>query len=44
MAHSSGFAVLDRSAVEFVKRHWTLPPGQASRSYEATINYKLQLN
>jgi periplasmic protein TonB len=44
VAQSSGFPVLDHSAVEFVKRHWTVPPGKGSRIYEATINYKLQIN
>jgi protein TonB len=44
VAQSSGFPVLDHSALEFVKRHWTVPTGKASRIYEATINYKLQLN
>ncbi len=44
VAQSSGFPVLDHSAMEFVKRHWTVPPGKGSRIYEATINYKLQIN
>jgi protein TonB len=44
VAESSGFAVLDRSAMEFVKRHWTVPSGAGARIYEATIHYKLQLN
>ena len=43
VAQSSGFPVLDRSALEFVKRHWTVPPGKGARIYEATINYKIQL-
>ena len=44
VARSSGFPVLDHGALEFVKRHWTVPPGTGSRIYEATITYKLQLN
>jgi protein TonB len=44
VAQSSGFPVLDHSALEFVKRHWTVPPGTGTRIYEATINYKLQMN
>ena len=44
VAQSSGFPVLDRSALDFVKRHWTVPPGKETRVYEATINYKLQMN
>jgi protein TonB len=43
VAQSSGFPVLDHSALEFVKRHWTVAPGQGARVYEATINYKLQM-
>ena len=39
---SSGSSVLDRSALDFVKRHWIVPPGQGTRTYEATINYKLK--
>ena len=39
---SSGFPILDRSAVEFVKRHWTVPSGAGTRVFEATINYQLQ--
>ena len=41
---SSGFPVLDRSALDFVKRHWIVPPGTGTRVYEATINYKLTIN
>jgi protein TonB len=44
VAQSSGFPVLDHSALEFVKRHWTVAPGNGSRIYEATIHYKLQIN
>jgi protein TonB len=44
VAQSSGFPVLDHSALEFVKRHWTVPTGKGARIYEATINYKLQIN
>jgi protein TonB len=44
VAQSSGFPVLDHSALEFVKRHWKVAPGKGTRIYEATINYKLQIN
>ena len=44
VAQSSGFPVLDHSALEFVKRHWTVPPGNGARIYEATIHYKLQID
>src|SRR6266850_6176790 len=37
---SSGFPILDRSAVDFVKRHWTVPPG--TRLAEVPINYRLK--
>jgi protein TonB len=43
VAQSSGFPVLDRSALDFVRRHWTVPPATGTRIYEATINYKLQM-
>jgi TonB family protein len=41
---SSGVPMLDRGALDFVKRHWRVPPGVGIRNYEATINYKLQMN
>lgn len=42
IVQSSGFPILDRSAMDFVKRHWTVPPEKGIRIYEAVINYKLQ--
>ena len=42
VVQSSGFPVLDRSALDFVKRHWTVPPEKSTRIYEATINYQLR--
>ena len=44
VAQSSGYPLLDRSALDFVKRHWIVPPGKGTRLYEATINYKLSIN
>ena len=38
---SSGFPILDRSAVDYVRRHWRVPPGTGSRLFEATITYRL---
>jgi periplasmic protein TonB len=38
---SSGSPILDHSALDFVKRHWTVPSGKGTRIYEATIIYKL---
>jgi len=39
---SSGFPLLDRSALDFVKRHWVVPPGAGVRTYHATIHYRLK--
>jgi periplasmic protein TonB len=39
---TSGSAILDRSATEFVKRHWIVPPGRGGRVFEATISYKIK--
>ncbi len=44
ISRSSGFPILDRNALDFVKRHWIIPAGTGSRVYEATIDYKLQMN
>jgi protein TonB len=44
VVQSSGFPLLDRSATDFVKRHWTVPPEKEMRTCEATINYRLQTN
>jgi TonB family protein len=41
---SSGFPVLDRSAMDFVKRHWRLPNGSGNQLFETKITYQLQLN
>jgi len=39
---SSGYPILDRSALEFVKRHWTVQAAPGARLFQATINYKLR--
>jgi periplasmic protein TonB len=39
---TSGSAILDRSASEFVKRHWIVPPGKTGRIFEATISYLIK--
>lgn len=39
---SSGSPVLDRSTLDFVKRHWIIPPGTTTRIYEATVTYRIQ--
>jgi protein TonB len=36
---SSGSRILDRSTVDFVKRHWLLPAGEAGRIFEAPIHF-----
>jgi protein TonB len=41
---SSGFPILDRKAVDFIKRHWHLPTGNGNQLFETKITYKLQLN
>src|SRR5208283_1690548 len=40
---SSGFPVLDRATVDFIKRHWRLPAGEGNRLFETSITYLLQL-
>jgi TonB family protein len=39
---SSGFPILDHSTVEYIKRHWTLPPGPGTRAFETSITYVLR--
>ena len=41
---SSGFPVLDRATVDFIKAHWRLPAGGDNRLFETSITYLLQLN
>jgi protein TonB len=38
---STGYPLLDRAALDFVKRHWIFPPGAGTRLYEAPIKYVL---
>jgi TonB family protein len=38
---SSGYPVLDRASVDFVKRHWRLPVG-AGKFFQTSITYQLQ--
>jgi TonB family protein len=38
---TSGSAILDHSAQEFVKRHWIVPPGKGGRVFLATISYQI---
>ena len=41
---SSGFPILDRATVDFIKRHWHLPAGTGSQLFQTSIIYQLQLN
>jgi protein TonB len=41
---SSGYPLLDRSALDHVKRHWIIPPGGGTRQFEVPIRYKLSVN
>lgn len=41
---SSGFPVLDRATVDFIKNHWRLPVGDGNHLFETSITYLLQLN
>ncbi len=41
---SSGFPVLDRATVDFIKHHWRLPAGAGNRLFQTSITYQLQLN
>jgi protein TonB len=40
----SGSSILDRSTLDFLKRHWRLPAGNGDRLFETSITYQLQLN
>jgi TonB family protein len=44
LKESSGFPLLDRAIVDFIKRHWHLPPGAVNQLFQTRITYKLQLN
>lgn len=39
---SSGFPILDRATVDFIKNHWRLPAGVGARRFQTSITYKLQ--
>lgn len=41
---TSGFPMLDRATVEFIKRRWHLPAGADNQLFQTRITYKLQLN
>ena len=41
---SSGFPILDRATVDFIKGHWRLPAGEGNRLFETSITYQLLMN
>ena len=41
---SSGFPVLDRATVDFIKRHWRLPTNTGSRLFQTSITFIIPLN
>jgi protein TonB len=41
---SSGYSLLDRAALDFVKKHWIIPPAGGARNYEAPIRFQLTRN
>lgn len=42
LKESSGFPILDRATVDYVKRHWRLPADAGTRLFQTSITYKLQ--
>ena|ERR1041384_3527172 len=39
---SSGYWRLDQATLDYVKRHWLLPPGKGNRMFEAPIVFQLK--
>jgi TonB family protein len=39
---SSGFPVLDRASLDFIKHHWRVPVGATSGLFQTSITYRLQ--
>ena len=42
LVQSSGSSILDRSTLDYVKKHWILPPGAPGRIFEAPIHFTLE--
>jgi protein TonB len=40
--NSSGFPILDRGTLDFIKRRWTLPAGNTNQTFQTSITYQLQ--
>jgi protein TonB len=41
---SSGYPILDRSTLDFIKRRWHIQPINGSRNFETVITYKIATN
>ena len=41
LKESSGYPILDRSTLDFVKRRWIIPPGTGAQAFIVTIKYRL---
>ena len=44
LKESSGYPILDRSTLEFIKRHWHILPVDGSHVFETTITFKIAIN
>jgi len=44
LKESSGYPILDRATLEFIKRHWVIPPVNGSQNFETIITYKIAVN
>jgi TonB family protein len=44
LKESSGYPILDRSTLEFIKRHWHIQPLAGSHVFETTITFKIAVN
>ncbi len=42
LKETSGSSLLDRTALEYVKKHWIIPPTGGSRLYQSTITFQLR--
>ena len=42
LKESSGSALLDRTALDYVRKHWIIPPINGARFYESTITFQLR--
>lgn len=44
LKESSGYPILDRSAIEFIRGRWTVPAGTGTRTFDLTVKYRLITN